>query len=72
MKAKLYIDSEKPTIEVEGDPIGVLHLLVCAIAQILEGLFPHSLEKQMAWVSALLYRTVRELNKENKEDDDED
>nr|DAV00192.1 MAG TPA: hypothetical protein [Caudoviricetes sp.] len=72
MKAKLYIDSEKSTIEVEGDSSGVLHLLVCAIAQILEGLFPHSLEKQMAWVSALLYRTVRELNKENKEDDDED
>ena len=72
MKAKLYIDSEKSTIEVEGDSSGVLYLLVCAIAQILEGLFPHSLEKRMAWVSALLYRTVRELNKENKEDDDED
>ena len=69
MKAKLYIDSEKSTIEVEGDSSGVLHLLVCAIAQILEGLFPHSIEMQMAWVSALLYRTVRELN---KEDDDED
>lgn len=69
MKAKLYIDSEKSTIEVEGDSSGVLHLLVCAIAQILEGLFPHSIEKQMAWVSALLYCTVRELN---KEDDDED
>lgn len=69
MEAKLYIDSEKSTIEVEGDSSGVLHLLVCAIAQILEGLFPHSIEKQMAWVSALLYRTVLELN---KEDDDED
>lgn len=72
MKAKLYINSEESTIEVRGDPNDVLHLLVCAIAQILEGLIPHSLEKQMAWVSALLYRTVRELNKENKEDDDED
>lgn len=72
MKAKLYINSEESTIEVKGDPSDVLHLLVCAIAQILEGLIPHSLEKQMAWVSALLYRTVRELNKENEEDDDED
>ena len=72
MKAKLYINSEESTIEVEGDSSDVLHLLVCAIAQILEGLIPHSLEKQMAWVSALLYRTVCELNKENKEDDDED
>lgn len=69
MKAKLYINSEESTIEVEGDSSDVLHLLVCAIAQILEGLFPHSIEKQMAWVSALFYRTVRELN---KEDDDED
>lgn len=69
MKAKLYIDSEESIIKVEGDPSEALHLLVCAIAQILEGLFPHSIEKQMAWVSALLYRTVRELN---KEDDDED
>ena len=72
MKAKLYINSEESTIEVKGDPSDVLHLLVCALAQILEGLIPHSLEKQMAWVSALLYRTVRELNKENEEDDDED
>ena len=72
MKAKLYINSEESTIEVEGDSSNVLHLLVCAIAQILEGLFPHSFEKQMAFVSAILYRTVRELNKENKEDDDED
>ena len=72
MKAKLYIDSEKSIIKVEGDLSEVLHLLVCAIAQTLEGLVPHDFEKQMAWVSALLYRTVRELNKENKEDDDED
>ena len=72
MKAKLYIDSEESTIKVEGDPSDVLHLLVCAIAQTLEGLFPHSFEERMAWVSALLYHTVRELNKENKEDDDED
>lgn len=72
MKAKLYINSEESTIEAEGDSSGVLHLLVRAIAQILEGLFPHSFEKQMAFVSAILYRTVRELNKENKEDDDED
>lgn len=72
MKAKLYINSEESTIEVEGDSSGVLHLLVCAIAQLLEGLFPHSFEKQMAFVSAILYRTVRELNNENKEDDDED
>lgn len=72
MKAKLYINSEESTIEVEGDSSGVLHLLVCAIAQLLEGLFPHSFENQMAFVSAILYRTVRELNNENKEDDDED
>lgn len=29
MKAKLYINSEESTIEVEGDSSGVLHLLVC-------------------------------------------
>lgn len=72
MKAKLYIDSEKSIIKVEGDPSEALHLLVCAIAQTLEGLFPHSLEERMAWLTALLYRTVRELNKGNKENDDED
>ena len=36
MKAKLYIDSEDSTIKVEGGPSDVLHLLVCAIAQILK------------------------------------
>ena len=72
MKAKLYIDSEKSIIKVEGDPSEALHLLVCAIAQTLEGLFPHSLEVQMAWVSGLFYRTVRELNKGDKDNDDED
>lgn len=72
MKAKLYIDSEKSIIKVEGDPSEALHLLVCAIAQTLEGLFPHDFEKRMAWVSALFYRTVRELNKGDKDNDDED
>lgn len=72
MKAKLYIDSEKSIIKVEGDPSEALHLLVCAIAQTLEGLFPHDFEKQMAFGAALLYRTVRELNKGNEENDDED
>jgi hypothetical protein len=72
MKAKLYINSEESIIKVEGNPSEALHLLVCAIAQTLEGLFPHNFEKQMAFGAALLYRTVRELNKENKEDDDED
>lgn len=52
MKAKLYIDSEKSIIKVEGDPSEALHLLVCAIAQTLEGLFPHSLEERMAWLTA--------------------
>lgn len=66
MKAKLYIDSEKSIIKVEGDPSDALHLLVCAIAQTLEGLFPHSLEEQMAWVSGLLFGTIRTLNKEDK------
>lgn len=36
MKAKLYIDSEDSTIKIEGGPSDVLHLLVCAIAQILK------------------------------------
>lgn len=69
MKAKLYINSEESIIKVEGDPSEALHLLVCAIAQTLEGLFPHSLEVRMAWLTALLYRTVRELNKENDDED---
>lgn len=30
MKAKLYINSEKSTIKVEGGPSDVLHLLVWA------------------------------------------
>ena len=68
MKAKLYINSEESTIKVEGSPSDVLHLLVCAIAQILKSYFPDSFEKQMGWVSGLLYNTIREL----KEDDDED
>ena len=72
MKAKLYIDSEKSIIKVEGNSSDVLCLLVGAIAQTLEAFFPHNFEKQMAWVSALLYRTVRELNKGNEENDDED
>lgn len=72
MKAKLYIDSEKSIIKVEGDPSEALHLLVCAIAQTLECLFPHSLEERMALLTALLYRTVRELNKGDKDNDDED
>lgn len=72
MKAKLYINSEESIIKVEGNPSEAMHLPVCAIAQTLEGLFPHSLEERMAWLTALLYRTVRELNKGNKENDDED
>ena len=69
MKAKLYINSEDSTLRVEGSRSEVLDLLVLAIAQILEACYPANFEKQMAWVSALLYRTIRELN---KEDDDED
>lgn len=69
MKAKLYIDSEKSTIRIEGCANEVMNLLVDAIAQILESYFPHNFEKQMAWVSALLYGTIRTLD---KEDDDED
>ena len=47
MKAKLYIDSEDSTIKVKGGPSDVLHLLVCAIAQILKGYFPDDFERQM-------------------------
>lgn len=72
MKAKLYIDSEKSTIRIEGGTNEVMNLLVDAIAQILESYFPHNFEKQMAFGAALLYRTVRELNKGDKENDDED
>lgn len=69
MKAKLYINSEKSTIKVEGGTGDVLHLLVDAIAQILEGYFPHNFEKQMAWVSGLLYGTIRALDKEDNDED---
>ena len=69
MKAKLYINSEKSTIRIEGCANEVMNLLVDAIAQILESYFPHNFEKQMAWVSGLLYRTVCELNKENNDED---
>lgn len=65
MKTRLYIDSEESTIRLEGGINDVMALLVDAIAQILESYFPHNFEKKMAWVSALLYSTVRELNKEN-------
>ena len=68
MKAKLYIDSEDSTIKVEGGPSDVLHLLVCAIAQILKSYFPDDFERQMGWASGLLYNTIRELK---EEDDDE-
>ena len=47
----------------------VLHLLVCAIAQILKSYFPDDFERQMGWASGLLYNTIRELK---EEDDDED
>lgn len=69
MKAKLYINSEKSTIKVEGGPSDVLHLLVCAIAQILKSYFPDDFERKMGWVSGLLYNTIRALK---EEDDDED
>lgn len=69
MKAKLYIDSEDSTIKIEGGPSDVLYFLVCATAQILKSYFPHDLERQMAWLSALLYDVICELK---KEDDDED
>lgn len=69
MKAKLYINSEESTIRIEGGPSDVMKLLADAIAQILEGYFPHNFEKQLAWVSGLLFDTIRTLI---KEDDDED
>lgn len=69
MKAKLYINSEEPTIRIEGGTNEVLHLLACAIAQILKGYFPHNFEKQMAWVSGLLYGTIRALDKEDNDED---
>ena len=59
MKAKLYIDSEDSTIKIEGGPSDVLHLLVCAIAQILKSYFPDDFERQLGWVSGLLYNTIR-------------
>lgn len=69
MKAKLYINSEESTIKIEGGTSEVMELLADAIAQILEGYFPHNFEKQLAWVSGLLFDTIRTLI---KEDDDED
>lgn len=69
MKAKLYINSEESTIRIEGGTNDVMKLLADAIAQILEGYFPHNFEKQLAWVSGLLFDTIRTLI---KEDDDED
>lgn len=51
MKAKLYINSEKSTIKVEGGPSDVLHLLACAIAQILKSYFPDDFERQMGYAS---------------------
>lgn len=69
MKAKLYINSEESTIKIEGCTNEVMRLLADAIAQILEGYFPHNFEKQLAWVSGLLFDTIRTLI---KEDDDED
>lgn len=63
MKAKLYIDSEDSTIKIEGGPSDVLNLLVCAIAQILKIYFPDDFERQMGWVSGLLYNVIRELKK---------
>lgn len=69
MKAKLYIDSEDSTIKIEGGPSDVLHLLVCAIAQILKSYFPDDFERQLGWASGLLYNAIRALK---EEDDDED
>lgn len=69
MKAKLYINSEESTIKIEGGTSEVMKLLADAIAQILENYFPHNFEKQLAWVSGLLFDTIRTLI---KEDDDED
>lgn len=72
MKAKLYINSEESTIKIEGGTSEVMKLLMDAIVQILEGYFPHNFEKQMAWVSALLYGTIRTLDKEDNDEDKED
>lgn len=69
MKAKLYIDSEKSTIRIEGGTNEVMNLLVDAIAQILKSYFPHNFEKQMAWVSGLLFGTICTLNKVNNDED---
>ena len=69
MKAKLYINSEESIIRIEGGTNEVLNLLVDAIAQVLEGYFPHNFEKQMAWVSGLLYGTIRALDKEDNDED---
>lgn len=69
MKAKLYINSEESTIRIEGGTNEVLNLLVDAIAQILKGYFPDDFERQLGWVSGLLYNVIRELK---EEDDDED
>ena len=51
MKAKLYIDSEDSTIKVEGGPSDVLHLLVCAIAQILKSYFPDDFDGLGVWTA---------------------
>ena len=69
MKAKIYIDSEKSTIKIEGCINEVMNLLEDAIAQILESYFPHNFEKQMAWVSGLLFGTIHTLNKEDNDED---
>lgn len=69
MKAKLYINSEESTIRIEGGTNEVLNLLVDAIAQILKSYFPDDFERQLGWVSGLLYNVIRELK---EEDDDED
>lgn len=47
-----------------------MKLLADAIAQILEGYFPHNFEKQLAWVSGLLFGTIRTLSKEGDNDED--
>lgn len=57
MKAKLYIDSEDSTIKIEGSPSDVLHLLVCAIAQILKSYFPTILSGR--WAGRLDCSTTR-------------
>lgn len=57
MKAKLYIDSEDSTIKIEGGPSDVLHLLVCAIAQILKSYFRTILSG--SWAGCLDCSTTR-------------